>query len=107
MDIIEHYRLNLVIKKQFSCNAVPLLRPTWPKITQKCVYGDEMFLSTISLKHPSPVNCELHINHYTSVVQMQHLCITASKYGGLYRTLNYICKTQYFVDFSRHTSAKM
>ena len=66
-----------------------------------------MFLSTISLKHPSPITCVLHIRLDTSDVRMQHLCITASKYGGLYRTFYDILNTQYFVDFSRHTSAKM
>ena len=39
------------------------------RMAQKCVYGDEMFLSTISLKHPSPINCVLHINLYTSGVE--------------------------------------
>ena len=82
-------------------------RPIWPKITQKCVYGDDMFLSTILLKHPSPIDCVLHINLYTSDVRMQHLCTTASKYGGLYRTFYDIRNTQYFVDFSSYTSAKM
>ena len=61
-------------------------RPIWPKRTQKCVYGDEMFLSTILLKRPSGINRVLHINLDTSDVPMQHLCITAPKYGGLYRT---------------------
>ena len=84
-----------------------LWRPEWPKRTQKCVYGDEMFLSAIFLKHPSPINHVLHINHDTSDVPMQHLCIAAPKYGGLYRTFSDIRNTQFFVDFSRHTSAKM
>ena len=66
-----------------------------------------MFLSTISLKHPSPINRVLHINLDTPDVRMQHLCITTSTYGGLYRTFYDIRNTQYFVDFSRHTSAKM
>ena len=66
-----------------------------------------MFLSTILLNHPSPINCVLHINLDTSDVRMQHLCITASKYGELYRTFCDIRNTQYVVDFSRHTSAKM
>ena len=66
-----------------------------------------MFLSTISLKHPSPINCVLHINFDTSDVRMQHSCITASKYGGLHRTFYDISNTQYLVDFSRHTSAKI
>ena len=81
--------------------------PIWPKRTQKCVYGDEMFLSTILLKQPSPINRVLHINLDTSNVPMQHLCITARKYGGLYRTFYDMRNTQFFVDFSRHTSAKM
>ena len=66
-----------------------------------------MFLSTISLKHLSPITCVLHISLDTSDVRMQHLCITASKYGGLFRAFYDILNTQYFVDFSRHTSAKM
>ena len=66
-----------------------------------------MFLSTISLKHRSPIDCVLHINLDTSDVRMQHLCITASKYHGLYRTFYDIGNTQYFVDFYRHTYAKM
>ena len=33
----------------------------WPNRKQKCVYGDEMFLSTLLLKHPSPINRILHI----------------------------------------------
>ena len=45
-----------------------------------------MFLSTISLKHPSPIKRVLHINLDTSDVPMQHFCTTATKYGGLYRT---------------------
>ena len=69
------------------------------KLMQKCIYEDEMFLTTISLEHPSPINCVLHINLDTSDVRMQHLCITTSKYGGLYRTFYDICYTQYFVDF--------
>ena len=66
-----------------------------------------MRLSTISLKHPSPIDCVLHTNLETSDVRMQHLCITASKYGGLYWTFYDIRDTHYFDDFSRHTSAKM
>ena len=57
-----------------------------PKRTKKCVYGDEMFSSTIILKHPSPINCALHIDFDTSGVPMQHLYITEPKYGGLFRT---------------------
>ena len=65
-----------------------------------------MFLSTILLEHPSPINCVLHINLDVSDVQMQHLCITAPKYGGQNRTFYDIHSAQLFVDFSRHRSAK-
>ena len=92
MDIIKYYRVYFVIKWQFSCNSVLLWRPIR---TQKCVYGDEMFLSTILLKHPSPNNRVLLINLDTSDVPMQHLCITAPKYGGLYRTFYDIRNTQF------------
>ena len=44
-----------------------------PKSLQKCVYGDEMFLSSKLLKHPSPINRLLHINLDTSDVPMRHL----------------------------------
>ena len=54
-----------------------------------------MFLSTILLKHPSPNNRVLLINLDTSDVPMQHLCITAPKYGGLYRTFYDIRNTQF------------
>ena len=65
-----------------------------------------MFLSTISLKRPSGTNRVLHIHLDTSDVPMQHLCIIASKYGGLYRTFRtYVILS--FCRFSRHTSAKM
>ena len=76
-----------------------LWRPIWPKITQKCVYGDEMFLSTKLLKQPSPIKRVLHINLDTSYVSMQHLCITAPKYGGLYRTFYDIRNTQFLSIF--------
>ena len=36
-----------------------------------------MFLSTMLLKHPSPINRVLHINLDTSDVPMHYLCITA------------------------------
>ena len=71
----------------------------WPKRTQKCVYGDEMFLSTKLLNHPSPIKRVLHINLYTSDVPMQHLCITTPKYGGLYRTFYGIRNTQFLSIF--------
>ena len=66
---------------------------------QKCVYSDEILLYTILLKHPTPINRVLHTNLDTSDVRMQHLCITAPKYGGLYRTFYDIRNTQFFVDF--------
>ena len=62
-------------------------------------FGNKMFLSTILLKHPSPINCVLHINLYTSGIPMQHLCITAPKYGGLYRTFYDIRNTQFVLIF--------
>ena len=73
--------------------------PIWPKRTQKCVYGDDMFLTTILLKHPSPIKRVLHINLDTSDVPMQHLCITAPKYGGLYTTFYDIRNTQFLSIF--------
>ena len=76
-----------------------LWRLKWPKRTQKCVYGDEMLLSTILLKHPSPINSVLHINIDTSDVPMQHLCITAPNYGGQNRTFYDIRNTQFLSIF--------
>ena len=68
---------------------------------QKCVYDDEMFffLSTKLSKHPSPIKRVLHIKFDTSDVPMQHLCITAPKYGGLYRTFYDIRNTQFLSIF--------
>ena len=76
-----------------------LWRPIWPERTQKCVYGDEMFLSSKLLKHSSLINRLLHINLETSDFPMQHLCITTPKYGGLYRTFYDIRKTQFLSIF--------
>ena len=81
---------------QFSA---PMEAHIWPKRTQKCVYDDEMFLSTILLKHPSPINRVLRINLNNSHVPMQHLCITALKYGGQYRTFYDIRNTQFLSIF--------
>ena len=67
--------------------------------TQKCAYGDEMFLSTILLKNPSTIYRVLHINLDTSNVPVQHLFITVPKYGGLYRTLYDIRNTQFLSIF--------
>ena len=58
-----------------------------------------MFLCTILLKHPSPINRVLHINLDTSDVPMQQLCITAPKYGGQYRTFIDIRYTQFLSIF--------
>ena len=58
-----------------------------------------MFLSSKLLKHLSPINRYLHINIDTPDVPMQHLCITALKYGGLYRTFYDIRKTQFLSIF--------
>ena len=83
-----------------------LWRPVWPKRTQKCVYGDEKFLSSILLKHPSLITSVLHINLDTSDVSVQHLCITAPKYGGLYRTFYVIRNTHFLSIFFRHRVQK-
>ena len=96
MDIIEHYRVDLVIESS-NLHAI------------QCCYGDpyglkehrnvfmvmKCFLSTKLLKQPSPIKRVLHINLDTSDLPMQHLCITAPKYGGLYRTFYNIRKTQF------------
>ena len=58
-----------------------------------------MFLCTILLKHPSTINRVLYINLDTSDVPVQHLCITAPKYGGLYRTFYDIRNTQFLSIF--------
>ena len=77
---------------QFSA---PMEAHLWPKRTQKCVNGDEMFLSTILLKHPSSINRVLHIKLDTSDVPVQHLRITAPKYGGLNGTFYDIRNAQF------------
>ena len=99
MDIIEHYRVYLVINKQFSCNYVLLWRPIRPKRTQKCVYGEGIFLFAILLKRLSPIYRVLHLSFDDSDVPMQHLCITAQKYGGLCRTFYDIRYTQFLSIF--------
>ena len=99
MDIVEQYRVFFVIKQQFSCNSVLLWRPTWPKRSQKCVYGNEMFLSTILLIHLSPINHVLHMNLDTYDIPMQRLCNAAPKYGGLYRTFYEIRNSQFLSIF--------
>ena len=76
-----------------------LWRPIWPKRTQKCVNGGEMFLFSKLLKHTPPINRLLHFNLDTSDAPMLHLCIAAPKYGGLYRTFYDIRKTQFLSIF--------
>ena len=56
-------------------------------------------LSTILLKHTSPINRVLHPILDTSDFPMQHLCTTAPKYGGLYKTFYDICKTKFLSIF--------
>ena len=58
-----------------------------------------MFLSSILLKHSSPINSLLHIKLDTSDVTVQHLCITALKYGWLYRTFYDIRNTKFLTIF--------
>ena len=58
-----------------------------------------MFLSTILLKHPSPINCVLHINLNTSDLPLEHLYITELKYGGQYRTFYDVRNTQFLSIF--------
>ena len=58
-----------------------------------------MLLSSKLLRHSSPINRLLHINIDTSDVPMQHLCITAPKYGGQYRTFYDIRKPQFLSIF--------
>ena len=79
-----------------------LWRPIWPKRTQKCVYGNEMCLSSKLLKHSSPINRLLHINLDTSDISMQHLCITALKYGGLNRIFYAYVKLSFCRFFSSY-----
>ena len=50
----------------------------------KCVYGDEMFLSTILLKHPTPINRALHINLQCSVCASPHQSMV--DYTGYFMT---------------------
>ena len=76
-----------------------LWRPIWPKRTKKCVYGDEMFFVDKIIETMSPIKRVLHINLDTSDVPMQHLCITAPKYGGLYRTFYDMRNTQFWSIF--------
>ena len=100
MDIIEHYRVDLVIKRSI-CHAIQcsyggpyrLKEHRNVFMVMKCV------LSTKLLKHPLPIKRVLHIKLDTSDVPMQHLCITAPKYGGLYRTFYDIRNTQFLSIF--------
>ena len=58
-----------------------------------------MILSTILSKHPSSIKRVLLVNLDTSDVPMQHLCMTAPKYGGLYRTFYDVRNTQFLSIF--------
>ena len=66
-----------------------------------------MFLFSILLKHPSPINSVMHINLDTSDVPIQHLCIATPKYEGLYKTFYEYVILSFCRFFFRHTSAKM
>ena len=82
----------------------------------QCFYGspygikehknEEMFLSTIILKHATPIRNVLCIYLDTFDFLMQQFCITAFKYGGLYSTFYDRCSTQYFVENSHPMCAK-
>ena len=65
-----------------------------------------MFISTILLKHVSPIEHVLYIRLVTFDFLMRQFCISAFKYCGLYRTFYDRCSIQYFVENSRSTSAK-
>ena len=101
MDVIEHYCVYFVIKVQFSCKAVLLWRP---KITQKCVYGDEMFCLQYqcNIRQPLTVYCT-SISTLPTFELMHHRIKVWWTIHEFYDIRN----TQYFVDSSRRTSAKM
>ena len=50
--------------------------------------------------------CTVHLTRHFRL-SMQQFCITAFKYGGLYRTFYDRCSTQYFVENSHPKSAKI
>ena len=83
MDIIKHFWVLLLLSRNFQ---VIHNVPYGLKDHRNVLMVMKCFLSTILLKHPSPINHVLHINLDTSDVPMQRLFITAPKYGGLYRT---------------------
>ena len=73
-----------------------------PKRTQKCVYDDEMFLSSKLLKNSSPIKRLLHINFDISDVPMQQLCITAPKlvdYTGHFLTYVKLSFCRFFSSY--------
>ena len=100
MDIIEHYRVDLVIySSNFHAIQCSYGGPYGLKEHRNVFMVMKCFLSTKLLKHPSPIKRVLHINLDTSDIPMQHLCITAPKYGGLYRTFYDIRNTQFLSIF--------
>ena len=100
MDIIEHYRVDLVIySSNFHAIQCSYGGPYGLKEHRNVFMVIKCFLSTKLLKHPSPIKRVLYINLDTSDVPMQHLCITAPKYGGLYRTFYDIRNTQFLSIF--------
>ena len=94
MDIIEHYRVDLVIQSSnFHAIQCSYGGPYGLNEHRNVLMVMKWFLSTKLLKHLSPIKRVLHINLDTSDVQ--HLCITAPKYGGLYRTFYDMRNTQF------------
>ena len=100
MDIIEHYRVDLVIKSSnFHASQCYYGGSYGLKEHRNVFMVMKCFLSTKLLKQLSPIKRVLHISLDTSDIPMQHLCITASKYGGLYGTFYDIRNTQFLSIF--------
>ena len=66
--------------------------------TEMCLWWWNVFVYN-SIETSSPINRVLHIHFDTSDVPVQHLCITAPTYGGLYRTFYDILNTQFLLIF--------
>ena len=103
MDIIEQSRDFFRRSSDFRQITVFLWKPIWHEEHK----NDKMLLSTILLKHASPIRRVLYICLESFDCLMQLFCITAVRYGGLYRTFYDRFSTQYFVKNSRPTSAKI
>ena len=103
MDIIKQSR-DFLMKLQFSGKSQCFYVSPYGIKEHK---NDEMFLSTLFLKHASPIRCVLNIGLDTLDALMQQFRITAFKYGGLYWTFYDRCSTPYFVVNSHPTSAKI